>query len=228
MNPRPRVKICCIQSGEEARLAIECGAAALGLVSSMSSGPGVIDEATIAEIAAVVPPPVATFLLTSRCNADAIIEQQRRCRTSTLQLCDYVSLSVYGRLRAELPGIAIVQVIHVTGAEAVERAREVAPHVDALLLDSGDPRAPVKELGGTARVHDWGLSRRIRDEVSKPVFLAGGLTPENVPMAAQAVDPFALDVCSGVRTMNRLDERKLRRFFAAVARWHSTGEEADD
>jgi phosphoribosylanthranilate isomerase len=213
---RPRVKICCIKSPAEARLAIAHGASALGLVSSMPSGPGVIDETAIARIAAVVPPPIATFLLTSLHDAGEIIAQQRRCRTNTLQLCDYVEFSVYARLRAALPGIALVQVIHVTGDESVLHAQKVAEHVDALLLDSGNPALAVKELGGTGRVHDWSLSRRIRDAVPKPVFLAGGLRSTNVREAIAAVQPFGLDLCSGVRTNDVLDEQKLRSFFEAV------------
>ena len=213
---RPRVKICCIKSPAEARLAIAHGASALGLVSSMPSGPGVIDETAIARIAAVVPPPIATFLLTSLHDAEEIIAQQRRCRTNTLQLCDYVEFSVYARLRAALPGIALVQVIHVTGDESVLNAQKVAEHVDALLLDSGNPALAVKELGGTGRVHDWSLSRRIRGAVPKPIFLAGGLRSTNVREAIAAVQPFGLDLCSGVRTNDILDEQKLRSFFEAV------------
>jgi phosphoribosylanthranilate isomerase len=213
---RPRVKICCIKSPAEARLAIAHGASALGLVSSMPSGPGVIDETAIARIAAVVPPPIATFLLTSLHDAEEIIAQQRRCRTNTLQLCDYVEFSIYARLRAALPGIALVQVIHVTGDESVDHAQKVAEHVDALLLDSGNPALAVKELGGTGRVHDWSWSRRIRDAVPKPVFLAGGLRSTNVREAIAAVQPFGLDLCSGVRTNDILDEQKLRSFFEAV------------
>ena len=213
---RPRVKICCIKSPAEARLAIAHGASALGLVSSMPSGPGVIDETAIARIAAVVPPPIATFLLTSLHDADEIIAQQRRCRTNTLQLCDYVEFSVYARLRAALSGIALVQVIHVTGDESVDHAQKVAEHVDALLLDSGNPALAVKELGGTGRVHDWSLSRRIRDAVPKPIFLAGGLRCTNVREAIAAVQPFGLDLCSSVRINDVLDEQKLKSFFEAV------------
>jgi phosphoribosylanthranilate isomerase len=216
MTARPRVKICCIKSPEEARLAIAHGASALGLVSSMPSGPGVVDEETIARIAVTVPPPIATFLLTSLREADAIIAQQRRCRTNTLQLCDYVELPVYAKLRSALPGIALVQVIHVTGEESVALAQKVAPHVDAILLDSGNTSLAVKELGGTGRVHDWRLSRRIRDAISKPLFLAGGLRSVNVREAIEAVQPFGLDLCSGVRTGDVLDEQKLQAFFAAV------------
>ncbi|HEV7588363.1 MAG TPA: phosphoribosylanthranilate isomerase [Longimicrobium sp.] len=213
---RPRIKVCCISSVEEAWTAIRVGASALGLVSAMPSGPGVIGDELIAEIAARVPPGVATFLLTSATDADAIIRQQRTARVDTLQLVDAVPFEVYPILRAELPGIALVQVIHVRGAESVDEAREVAPHVSAILLDSGNPSAAVKELGGTGRVHDWELSRRIREAVDVPVYLAGGLRPKNVAEAVERVGPFGLDVCSGVRTEGRLDGDKLTAFIRAA------------
>jgi phosphoribosylanthranilate isomerase len=214
---RPRVKICCIRSVAEAWMAIRHGASALGLVSEMPSGPGVIPEETIAEIARAVPPAVGSFLLTSRQDATSIIEQQRRLRVSTLQICDSLTAGSHRDLRAALPGIGIVQVVHVVGPESVAEAVAVAPQVDAILLDSGDPGRPVKELGGTGRRHDWRLSRRIRETVAVPIFLAGGLDPDNVAEAMAEVGPFALDVCSGLRTGGQLDEAKLSRFFGAIA-----------
>jgi phosphoribosylanthranilate isomerase len=217
MRAMPRVKICCIASLDEARAAIAAGASALGLVSAMPSGPGVITEESIASIAQRIPPPIGTFLLTSATSADSIVAQQRRCGTNTLQLCDYVEASVYRDLRSELPGVALVQVIHVTGSESVELARAAAEHVHALLLDSGDTSLPVKLLGGTGRTHDWTTSRRIRQAVSVPVFLAGGLTAGNVAEAVRAVEPFGLDLCSGVRTNAQLDAAKLAAFFAALS-----------
>jgi phosphoribosylanthranilate isomerase len=212
----PFVKVCCISSLEEARLAIACGASALGLVSEMPSGPGVISDALIAEIATQVPPPVATFLLTCRQEAEEIIAQHRRCRTGTIQLVDYVPVDQLQRLRAGLPGIKLVQVIHVTGPESIEEALVSAPFVDALLLDSGNQKLPVKELGGTGRTHDWSLSARIRAEAGKPIFLAGGLKRENIADAVAAVRPFGIDLCSGVRTDGRLDAAKLEGFFEAL------------
>lgn len=214
---KPRVKICCISSLDEAGLAIRYGASALGLVSAMPSGPGVIDEDLIAEIAARTPPPIATFLLTSQQDVDLIIEQQRRLRTNTIQIVDRLERGSYAELRAALPGISLVQVIHVTGEESIDEARSIAPQVDALLLDSGNQTLAVKELGGTGRTHDWTISRKIREAVQTPVFLAGGLKAENVADAIREVRPFGLDLCSGVRTEGRLDEAKLERFFASVA-----------
>mgnify|MGYP001248756594 CR=1 FL=1 len=219
MDPtsRLRVKICCIGSLEEAFLAIRYGASAVGLVSAMPSGPGVIDDERIAAIAARIPPAVASFLLTSRQDAPSIVQQQRHTGASTLQLCDRLPDGVHASLRQSLPGIRLVQVIHVTGPESIDEAVSVAPHVDGLLLDSGNLQSPVKELGGTGRTHDWDISRRIREAAQVPVFLAGGLRPENVAEAIRKVGPFAVDVCTGVRTNGKLDEEKLARFFAAVA-----------
>lgn len=212
----PRVKVCCIASVEEARIAIELGAGAVGLVSEMPSGPGVISDELIEEIAASIPPPIASFLLTCQEDVEAIIDQQKRLRVNTLQLCDHLEGGSHRQLRDALPGVSLVQVIHVNGPESIKEAVVVAPHVDAILLDSGNRNAAVKELGGTGRVHDWSLSKQIREAVHVPVFLAGGLKSANVAAAINQVGPFGVDVCSGVRTEGRLDQNKLSRFFEAV------------
>jgi phosphoribosylanthranilate isomerase len=179
----------------------------------MPSGPGVIDDESIALIAAKVPPAIATFLLTSRQDVASIVEQQRRARTNTLQIVDRLEEGSYDDLREALPDIAIVQVIHVTGEESIREALEVAPQVDAILLDSGNQKLPVKELGGTGRTHDWTISRTIRESVDVPIFLAGGLNADNVVEAINQVGSFGLDLCSGVRTDGKLDELKLAKFM---------------
>ncbi len=212
----PRLKVCCIGSVAEAWLAIRYGASALGLVSNMPSGPGIIPEELIAEIAATVPPGVATFLLTCKQDARSIIEQQHRTCVDTLQLCDRMPVDTYAELRDALPGIALVQVVHVTSEESLDEAARVAPHVNAILLDSGNQSLPVKELGGTGRRHDWDVSRQIRERVQIPVFLAGGLSPENITEAIERVRPFGIDVCTGLRTAGRLDESKLAAFVGRV------------
>jgi phosphoribosylanthranilate isomerase len=212
-----RVKVCCIQSVGEARLAVKLGASAVGLVSRMPSGPGVIPESLIAEIAAAVPPGIGSFLLTSLTEPAEIIEQQVRCGANVLQLCDRVSTEAHRQLRAALPGVAIVQVVHVSGDDSVREAVDAAAHVQGLLLDSGNQSLPVKELGGTGRTHDWSLSRKIVESVRVPVFLAGGLTARNVAEAIQGVRPFGVDVCSGLRDASgRLVTGKLRSFMTAV------------
>ena len=212
----PRVKICCITSIEEAWLAIKHGASALGLVSEMPSGPGPIPEGLIAKIAKTMPPSVSSFLLTSKPDPSEIIKQHRRCGTNVIQLVDRLRTDDYEVLRVALPGIKLVQVVHVMDDRAIDEAEIVASYVDAILLDSGNPDLVVKQLGGTGRKHNWLLSKQIREKVKVPVFLAGGLNSDNVPDSLKQVEPFAVDVCNGVRTENELDEGKLSAFFEAV------------
>jgi phosphoribosylanthranilate isomerase len=213
---KPAVKICCIQSVEETKLAIKYGACALGLVSEMPSGPGVISEGLIAEIVKHVPLNIDTFLLTSKTSAKEIIAQQKRCKTNTLQIVDRVEHTVYKKLREELPGISLVQVVHVTGNKSVDEAVKVSQFVDAILLDSGNQELEVKELGGTGRTHDWKSSRMIVENVRVPVFLAGGINAGNVLDAVKEVHPFGLDLCSGVRVDGKLNEELLKDFFDKV------------
>ena len=208
-----RVKICCMASADEARAAIRLGATAIGLVSRMPSGPGPIEEELIARIVSAVPPTIETFLLTCETTVASIAAQRRRTGASTLQLVDKVEAGAHRALRAELPDVRIVQVVHVTGDESVDEALAIAEEVDALLLDSGNPNLAVKELGGTGRRHDWAISRRIVEASTVPVYLAGGLNASNVREAIDTVRPFGVDVCSGVRTDGRLDEAKLAAFM---------------
>jgi phosphoribosylanthranilate isomerase len=215
-TPTPKIKICCISSPEEAALAVAAGVHALGLVSRMPSGPGVIDESLIADIACNVPPGIDTFLLTALTEAEAIAEQHARCGTTTLQLVDAVPVDELTRLSRLRPAARLVQVIHVRGPQSLDEALSVAPHVDALLLDSGNPDLAVKELGGTGRVHDWQVSAEIVRRVNIPVFLAGGLHAGNARAAIEAVRPHGLDICSGVREGGRLSAARLSAFVQAV------------
>jgi phosphoribosylanthranilate isomerase len=211
-----RVKICCIANEQEAADAISFGASAIGLVAKMPSGPGPITDEEIFRIARTVPPPIATFLLTSEQTPQGIIEHHLRTRTNTIQIVDELEDRDYGAIRAQSPNVKLVQVIHVIDESSVDEACELAEYVDAILLDSGNPKLAVKELGGTGRRHDWKLSRSIVGTCGKPVFLAGGLNAENVREAIGTVEPFGIDLCSSVRTDGKLDLRKLDAFFTSV------------
>ncbi len=212
----PSVKICCISSKEEAMLAIKHGASALGLVGEMPSGPGVISDVLIKEIAQIIPQGVDSFLLTSKTNALDIIKHHQTVNTNTIQIVDELREGKYQEIRDQLPTIKIVQVIHVIDEQSVEQAMKVAKHVDAILLDSGNLNLTVKELGGTGKVHNWDLSKTIREEINIPLYLAGGLNALNVKKAINYVQPFGIDLCSGVRTNGKLDEHKLKTFFEAI------------
>ena len=213
---RTRVKICCIGSNEEARSAIRHGADAIGLVSEMPSGPGVIPESRIAEIAAAQSGRVDTVLLTSLRDPDEIIAQQKRCGTRSVQICDRLPAGAHARLRSALPDVTLWQVVHVSSEDSVNEAVDAAGMADVLLLDSGERKGATLRLGGTGRTHDWTLSRRIREAVDLPIFLAGGLRPENVAEAIAVVQPSGVDVCTRVRSSGQLDPRKLASFMAEL------------
>ena len=213
---RTRIKICCISSVNEAKLATDHGADAIGLVGKMPSGPGPIPDWLIAEIVKTIHPPIASFLLTSEQSSEEIIYHVKRVDTNTVQIVDELTTGTYSDIKTALPHLKIVQVIHVTGEESIDEAVRISPNVDALLLDSGNPKASLKTLGGTGNVHNWHLSREIVKAVDIPVFLAGGLNANNVRQAIETVRPFAVDICSGVRTEGRLDPNKLDAFIKAV------------
>jgi len=210
------LKVCCIASIAEAALAVAHGAQALGLVSAMPSGPGVVDDATIRDVAAWARGKARTFLLTSRRDPQAIAEQLAALRPDTVQLVDALADGAHRVLRELAPDVRIVQVIHVRSAADVDDALRVAPEVDELLLDSGNPSLAVKELGGTGRTHDWTLSARIVRESPVPVWLAGGLRAENAAQAIATVRPHGLDVCSGVRRDGKLDQVRLAALAGAM------------
>jgi len=208
-----KIKICCIQSIEEAELSIKYGASAIGLVSEMPSGPGVISEDKIAEIISHLPKQTNTFLLTSKVNADDIILQCSKCKPATVQIVDSVKIDVYKKIRNGLPEIKIIQVVHVQGNNSINEALNIEKYVDGILLDSGDQNKKIKELGGTGRTHNWGISKQIVELVNSPVYLAGGINAGNVKEVVEKVKPFGIDLCSGVRTKGKLDEEKLKLFF---------------
>ncbi len=210
------LKVCCIASIAEAELAVAHGARALGLVSAMPSGPGVVDDAVIQEVAAWARGRARSFLLTSRTDPAAIAEQLEALQPETVQLVDALPEGAHAALRRLAPRVRLVQVIHVRSDADVDEALRVAPHVDELLLDSGNPALAVKELGGTGRTHDWTLSARIVRESGKPVWLAGGLRAENVAAAIATVRPHGLDVCSGVRRDGQLDAGRLAALAGAM------------
>jgi phosphoribosylanthranilate isomerase len=216
---RTRVKICCLKSSADARMAVRLGADAIGLVGVTPPTPRVVAEDIALEITAIVPPPVAIFLLTSEMSAEGIAEHVRRIGAPVVQVVKHIDPSEYVRLSCRLPkgGVKRVQVVHVEGREALDLIEPYAPHIDAFLLDSGRPSAPQPDYGGTSRLHDWDVSAEFVRRSPLPVFLAGGLRHDNVALAIETVRPYGVDLCNGVRTGGVLDDNKLVAFFEAVA-----------
>ncbi|NLP57831.1 phosphoribosylanthranilate isomerase [Lutibacter sp. B1] len=212
----PKVKICCISSIKEANLAVKAGASAIGLVGHMPSGPGIIKDELIAEITQIVPKHIDTFLLTSETEVEKIIEHHSKVNTTTIQIVDALTKGTHQQLKTALPNVKIVQVLHVLDEKSIDEAIAISKKVDCILLDSGNPNLKTKELGGTGRVHNWKISKQIVEKVNIPVFLAGGLSSINAKEAIDNVNPYGLDLCSGVRTNGKLDSTKLTAFFRAI------------
>jgi phosphoribosylanthranilate isomerase len=219
---RTRVKICCIASPEEARMATRAGADLLGLVGPMPTGPGVVTERAAREIAAQALPWATPVLLTACQCTDEIIEHAARVGVRAVQIVNHVEPGTLAGLARQAPGLALIQVIHVEDAGALDLIAAYQPHVSAFLLDSGRPSA--QELGGTGRVHDWEVSAEFVRRSKRPVFLAGGLTPENVAEAVGRVRPAGLDLCTGIRIDGALDAGRLAAFMGAV---HSADRETE-
>ena len=213
-----KIKICCIANIEEAQLAIKYGASAIGLVGNMPSGPGIISDEMIYSIAKNIQPHIDTFLLTSETDAKNIINHHKKTNTNTIQLVDSVSAETYKQVRKQIPQIKLIQVIHVIDHRTIDEALKISEIVDAILLDSGNPKLKIKELGGTGRTHNWDISKEIVKQSKKPVFLAGGLNPGNVRKAIDYVKPYGVDICSGVRTNEKLDQKKLQLFFNEISK----------
>lgn len=211
---RTQVKICCITSIAEARLAMSYGADAIGLVGQMPSGPGIIDDELARQIAQIVPPAMESFFLTSAHLGSEIVDQLNFCRATAVQIVRPIEPSEYEVIIERLPETRRIQVIHVEDYSAVALIKQYEPYVDAYLLDSGRPKAKVSELGGTGRVHNWEISKEIVQNTDTPVYLAGGLNAQNIEAAIKTVAPYGVDLCSGVRSNDQLDEVKLAEFVS--------------
>lgn len=209
-------KICCIRSVEEARIAIEAGADAIGFVGIHPPSPRTIDDELIAEITHEVPHSVATVLLTTATTAEAISRQLRRTAATSVQLSAQLEVEELSQLASMEPNVRRIKVVHVEGPEAIQAIEKYSDTVDVFLLDSGSPNATVPEYGGTGRQHDWMISAEFVKISPLPVFLAGGLNSQNVANAIRQVRPAGVDLCSGVRTGDKLDAGKLTAFMNAI------------
>ena len=213
---RPLVKVCCISSLTEAKMALTAGADLLGLVSEMPSGPGIISLVDIAKIVKALPKKTRTVLLSSKRSCLDILHQHDLVKTWGIQLVDNIPLKELQQLRKTLPETHLLQVVHVQDGGAISQVLFLESLVDTILLDSGNPGAKIKTLGGTGQTHDWRINREICDQNATPVLLAGWLKPDNIIAAMRAVRPSGYDLCSGVRTEGKLDKQKLDLFMHLV------------
>ncbi len=213
---RPRIKICCISSEDEVRVAVSGGADLLGFVAPPLGGLGVIPEDRIAELIPLVPPGCVAVLLTGHQDPADIAAQIHRTRPSAVQLVKATTAAARAGLQRTFPGVRFLQVVHVQGPESVDDAIAAAEHSDGLVLDSAVLGGDAPQLGATGNTHDWAVSARIVASVDVPVYLAGGLKATNVAEARRTVGSFGLDLCTGVRTDDVLDPSKVAAFVHAA------------
>lgn len=211
---RTRIKICCIANPGEAEMAAAAGADLIGMVGPMPTGPGVLSLRDCAEVTVLSPAWVTPVLLSSSEDCEGLVADIRNARVRAIQIVRHIAPKVHDDLRMRMPSVRRLQVIHVEGPEALDLIPVYGDRVDAFLLDSG--KVSADQLGGTGRVHDWSISAEFVRRSPVPVFLAGGLTPENAAEAIRQVGPFGLDICSGLRTDDKLDHAKLTAFMTAV------------
>ncbi|MBO6795783.1 phosphoribosylanthranilate isomerase [Maricaulis sp.] len=216
MAVRTRLKVCCIKSVGEARMAVAAGADILGLVGPMPSGPGTITYAQARSIAAELPDTVEPWLLTSETTATTLAAAAEESGVSNLQIVRHLDPDELERLRSSRPELKLVQVIHVEDEGALGLISRYERHIDAFLLDSGKPSAAIETLGGTGDVHDWSISARFVAATNKPVMLAGGLKAGNVLDAVRRVRPYGVDLCSSLRQEDALDAELLQEFVQAL------------
>lgn len=206
------VKFCGINKIEYARMAIDLGADFLGFlvgITHLAEDKLTNEEAKkiISEVDFKSSVPIAVTHLQE---AKAIINTMREINVSAVQIHDNITLDGIKEIRDVFPDGYIIKAVHVQQREqSLDRAQMFEEYVDALLLDSRtDDR-----LGGTGQIHDWNISREIVSAVKKPVFLAGGLTPENLLEAIRKVKPYGVDVNSGVESGGEKDLGKMTKFI---------------
>jgi len=212
-----RVKICGIQSSSDMHIAVQQGADAVGvLVGRLHSSTDFVPAHVAAEICASTPPFVTTVLVTHIEDPDAVLALANNVPSAAVQLHSDVPVSVLHALRRSLAPRKVIAKVSVEGPSAIERARELDQQVDAIVVDSINRTKG--QVGGTGITHDWEISAQIVKHVSTPVILAGGLTPENVREAIRRVQPWAVDVNSGVRNTDGVKDRNLVGAFIRASK----------
>lgn len=208
-----RVKICGIQTLEEAMMCIKAGADAVGfLVGVTHKAEDKIAPHQAHDIIRDIPPFISKAMVTHLTDPREIIEIANITQADTIQLHEDMAVKDIVFIKAKLPFLKLIKAVHVVGKreECIARALQFEPYVDAILLDSRTK----DRIGGTGVVHDWNISAEIRTAVKKPLMLAGGLKPENLAEAINMVNPFGVDVNSGVEdTCGKKDEKKVAAFI---------------
>lgn len=207
-----RVKVCGIKRVEDAIMAAYCGADAVGLVVGQKhNSDDFIDKHLAQKIVRECPPYISPVLVTELDDAEEISNLVHETGVTSVQLHSDCTVDSIVSLRKTFPHVKIIKNFHVTGPGVIRTMKPFESVVDAFILDTLD--LANGKVGSTGLVHDWNISRNIVKGVSRPIILAGGLTPENVGEAIRFVKPYGVDASSGLKDSNGFkDETKVANF----------------
>ncbi len=204
-----RVKICGITRKEDLAVAVDAGADAVGFLVGVPASPRNLTPERAETLLRHVPVFVDSVVVTAPQSIEGLAEICERLKPTAIQIHGKKSFDA-SEIRERTKGTRLIKTVYVTKDALNEAAIEELKLFDAVLLDSFTKG----QYGGTGMVHDWTLSKQIREAVAPlPVILAGGLKPENVKEAVQTVQPYAVDVASGVELRPAIkDHEKVRAF----------------
>ena len=218
------VKICGIRRHEDALIAAELGADAIGLlVGQRHNSPDFISAAVAREISRTLPPSVEAVLVTQITEVDEIERLLRQSGITAVQLHSEITADSVANLRTRFPDLKVFKSVHVISAESVRYPEGFSKVVDGFVLDTIN--VATDQVGGTGKTHDWSISRKIVERFPDiPIILAGGLNSKNVRSAIESVHPFGVDVNSGTKGSDGFkDARKMREFIREAKRLGATG-----
>jgi phosphoribosylanthranilate isomerase len=218
------VKICGIRRSEDALLAAQCGADAVGLlVGQRHSSPDFITAALAGKISRTLPPSVEAVLVTHITDVDEIERLLRQSGITAVQLHSKITAESVANLRTRFPDLKVFKSVHVLSAQSARYPEGFSKVVDGFVLDTIN--VATDQVGGTGNVHDWTISRKIVERFPDiPIILAGGLNSKNVRSAIESVHPFGVDVNSGTKGSDGFkDARKMREFVIEAKRLGATG-----
>jgi phosphoribosylanthranilate isomerase len=221
------IQIAGIIDREEAEMLISAGVNWLGFPFRLPVNKEDISEENAAEIIASLKPPHAGVLITYLQTAEEIVQLCRKLQTNTVQIHGQILLSEMQKLRSLMPQFFVIKSLVVREnnlAELARQAEQFQPWVDAFITDTHDPATGAD--GATGKTHDWNISRRLVEISSKPVILAGGLTPENVRQAILTARPAGVDAHTGVEdATGRKCPKKIAVFVSEARKAFKENEE---
>ena len=213
---REFIQVAGVIDQAEADLLVRCGVKYLGFPLRLTVNKEDLSEEAASEIIGRLEPAAHGVLITYLNRAEAVIDLCSSLGASIVQLHADVELSELRKIKEHRPDLAIIKSL-VVGLHPLEQLLETVqrttPHVDAYITDTFNPRTGA--TGATGKTHDWSASRRLVEESSRPVILAGGLHPGNVRAASLEVRPAGVDSHTGLEdAAGRKSEEKVRKFVA--------------